>query len=150
MPRLHFATIAILFLLPRPALADDKADKAKAEEFKALKSEWTVAKATLAGDDAFEFLKVLEFTIHDDGKYTAKHGEVRDEGVFTLDLSATPKSMVIKPTGGPSKDKVLTAIYKLDGDTLTICYDMDGKVNPTKFESTAENKFLLVEYKRKK
>jgi uncharacterized protein (TIGR03067 family) len=109
-----------------------------------------VAKATLGGKDAFEFLKVLEFKIHDDGKYTAKHGEEKDEGAFTLDLSTTPKSMVIKPTGGPGTDKVLKAIYKLVGNTLIICYDMDGKVTPTKFESTAENKFLLVEYKRKK
>jgi uncharacterized protein (TIGR03067 family) len=142
------AATVVLLVSVAPALADDKADKEK--EYKALKSGWSVEKATLNGNDATEFLKVLEFTIHDDGKYTAKHGEEKDEGAFTVDLSTTPKSMVIKPTGGPGKDKVLKAIYKLDGDSLVICYDMEGKETPKKFESTAENKFLLIEYKRKK
>ena len=145
MVRLLFAALSVFVLLAPEALAD-----AKADEFQALKSEWTVAKATLGGNNIFESLKVLQFTIHDDGKYTAKLGEMKDEGAFTLDVSATPKSMIIKPTGGPSKDKTLKGIYQLDGNMLTICYDMEGKVTPMKFESTAENKFLLVEYKRKK
>ena len=150
MSRPIAATLTFLALVAPAAAADDKADKAKADEYKALKSGWKIEKATLAGNDAMGILKDLDFTIHDDGKYTAKHGEQKDEGAFTVDLATTPKSMVIKPTGGPGKDKVLKAIYKLDGDSLVICYDMDGKETPKKFESTAENKFLLVEYKRKK
>jgi hypothetical protein len=48
MARLLFPAI-IFLILPAPAsAADDKRDNAKAEEFKALNSEWTVAKATLA------------------------------------------------------------------------------------------------------
>jgi uncharacterized protein (TIGR03067 family) len=147
MSRVFVATVTLLAFVA-PITADDKADQEK--EYKVLKSGWTIEKAVLAGNDVTSSLKVLEFTIHDDGKYTAKHGEEKDEGAFTVDLTTAPKSMVIKPTGGPGKDKVLKAIYKLDGDSFTVCYDMDGKEAPKKFESTAENKFLLVEYKRKK
>jgi uncharacterized protein (TIGR03067 family) len=98
---------------------------------------------------ALDLIKDLVLTI-DEGKYATKLGGLKDADSLTLDPSATPKSMVIKPTEGPLKGKALKAIYKLDGDNLTICYDAEGKEAPKKFESTAENKFLLVEYKRKK
>jgi uncharacterized protein (TIGR03067 family) len=144
MSRILVATVSVLALVS-PLAADDKA---KAEEYKVLKGNWKSEKATMAGNDATTTLKDLELTILDDGKYTSKLGEQKDEGTFTFDPSGEPKSMVIKPNAGPVKE--LKAIYKLDGDTLTVCYDRAGKETPKKFESTAENKFLLVEYKRKK
>jgi uncharacterized protein (TIGR03067 family) len=144
MTRLLVAMAALLLFVP--ARADDKADKEK--EYKALKGDWKLEKGTLAGNDATTTLKELELTILDDGKYTSKLGDQKDEGKFTFDPKAEPKSMVINPNAGQVKE--LKAIYKLDGDTLTICYDRTGKETPKKFESTAENKLLLVEYKRKK
>lgn len=130
--------------------ADDKADKAKAEEFKALTSGWKVEKAISAGNTVTTAFKDVEFAILADGRYSTKVGGSKDEGTFTLDLSTDPKGMVITSTEGGKKGTVLKAAYKLDGDTLTICYDLAGKTTPTKLESTAENKFLLIEYKRKK
>jgi uncharacterized protein (TIGR03067 family) len=144
MGRLILAAVAAVTLLGSTP-ADDKVI---ADEFKALKGDWTVEKAVSKGS-AFDLIKDLVLTI-DEGKYATKLGGLKDAGTLTLDPSATPKSMVIKPTEGPLKGKVLNAIYKLDGDNLTLCYNTEGKEAPKKFESTAENKFLLVDYKRKK
>jgi len=141
-----YVVAVVLFACVAPATADDKADKEK--EYKALKGEWKTEKATMAGSDATATLKDLELSILDDGRYASKLGDQKDEGKFTFDPKAEPKSMVINPDKGQVKE--LKAIYKLDGDTLTVCYDRSGKETPKKFESTAENKLLLVEYKRKK
>jgi uncharacterized protein (TIGR03067 family) len=129
-------------------LASIAADDKKAEELKALKGDWKAAKVTMAGADAMATLKDLELTILDDNKYKSKLGTETDEGTFTFDPAADPKSIDIKPNAG--QVKLLKAIYKIDGDSLVVCYDIQGKTTPPKFESTAENKFLLVEYKRKK
>ena len=58
--------------------------------------------------------------------------------------------MTITGTDGPSKGKTLPAVYEVDGDSLKVCYTLDGKDPPTEFKSTAENKTLLVTYKRDK
>ena len=44
----------------------------------------------------------------------------QDDGTFTVDPSKSPKQMVIKPTGGPAKGHTVKALYKIEGDTLTI------------------------------
>jgi uncharacterized protein (TIGR03067 family) len=141
-----FALAVTVLAFVAPVVADDKADKEK--EYKALKGDWKTEKATMAGTDATTTLKDLELSILDDGRYASKLGDQKDEGKFTFDPKTEPKSMVINPDKGQVKE--LKAIYKLDGDTLTVCYDRTGKETPKKFESTAENKLLLVEYKRKK
>ena len=58
--------------------------------------------------------------------------------------------MDIKGTGGPNKDKTIKAIYKIDGDTMTICYALDAGDRPTKFESKPDTKQFLAVYKREK
>ena len=43
-----------------------------------------------------------------------------------------------------NKGKKYKAIYNLDGDTLRICYALEGEVRPTDFESKAGSKTLVV------
>ena len=58
--------------------------------------------------------------------------------------------MDIKGTDGPNKGKTIKTIYKLDGDTLTVCYELGDGDRPTKFETKADTKQLLANYKREK
>ena len=58
--------------------------------------------------------------------------------------------MDIKGTDGPNKGKTIKTIYKIDGDTVTLCYELGGDGRPTKFESKPESKQFLVVYKREK
>ena len=45
----------------------------------------------------------------------------------------------------------MKVIYKLDGDTLTMCYDHEKSENrQTKFESKEGTTVLLITYKRDK
>ena len=87
---------------------------------------------------------------HEHGLYTVMVGKGKDEGTAKLDSSKTPKTMEITGTDGPTKGKPLLAIYKIDGDSLTICYDLSGKAYPTEFKSKPDTKLFLVEYKRAK
>jgi uncharacterized protein (TIGR03067 family) len=134
--------------LGAPVLADEKADA----ELKAMVGNWKLEKAELGGKDLTEHLKAMKFEIRDGGKYTVQIAEEKDDGAFTIDPTKKPKEMDVKPTGGPHKGKTVKAIYKLDDDTLVMCYDFDAdKGNrPEKFESKEGTTLLLITYKREK
>jgi uncharacterized protein (TIGR03067 family) len=130
------------------ATSSARADGA-ADEWKKLAGTWRVDAATYGGKDATSTFKAAVLTI-EEGKYKLVFGST-DAGTLTIDPSKKPKSMTIMGTEGPNKDKTIPCIYEIDGDTLKICYALGGaKEAPTEFKSTAENKALLMTYKREK
>jgi uncharacterized protein (TIGR03067 family) len=142
---LRSASFVLLALsLTATARGDDKAD------LKALVGKWKLEKAKLNGMDITEQFKTLDFEIPAEGKYTLKLGGQPDEGTLTVDSTKTPKHMEIKGTGGPNKGKTIPAIYKLDGDTLVVCYNLGGGERPAAFESKPDTKVFLATYKREK
>ena len=134
--------MVVLFL--GVARADDAAD------LKAMVGKWRLDKAEIGGKDITEHLKEMKFEIFAGGKYLAQVGEEKDAGTFTVDAAKKLREMDVKPTGGPLKGKLVKAIYKLDGDTLTMCYDHDAGDRPKAFESKPDTNLLLLVYKREK
>ena len=85
------------------------------------------------------------------GKYKLLSGEtVTDQGAIVVDPEKKPKAMDVKGEEGPNKGKTFPAIYELKEDSLTICYDLDGKQRPTEFKTSKDTKLFLVTYKRSK
>lgn len=146
--RVPFAVVLALGIAV-PVVAEDK--KADAD-LKAMVGNWKVEKAELGGKDITEHLKTMKFDITDGGKYTVEIGDEKDAGAFTVEPGKAPKQLTVKPTGGPNKGKTVKAIYKIDGDTFTVCYDHDADKGtyPTKFESKPDTTHLLIVYKREK
>ena len=84
-----------------------------------------------------------------DGKYTiTTAGETTESGTFTVDAAQKTKTVDVISGDGPLKDKKIQGIYKLDGDTLTLCYDLSGDSRPTTFGSKAGTNLLLAVYSR--
>jgi len=137
--------VAVTFLFTTSTQArDDKADT------QALQGSWSVASAELAGKPFPEqIVKNMSLTMKD-GRYSVMVGQTKDEGTAKLDSSKTPKTMEITGTDGPNKGKTFLAIYKLNGDSLSICYDLSGKTYPTEFKTKPDTMLFLVEYKRDK
>jgi len=129
------------------APADDKKVDA---DLKAMVGKWDIAKAELGGKDAREHFQEFKFEITAGGKYSVTVGKLEEVGSFTVDPFQSPKSMDIKATNGPNKGHDIKAIYKIDGDSLTVCYAFGGGDRPAKFESQEGTKVFLAVYKRKK
>lgn len=127
-----------------PVFGDEKADDAKA-----MTGTWSIEKAVLKGEDSTDIFKGAILTITD-GKYEVDFAGQKDKGSITLDVSKKPKRMTIEGTEGPNKGKTIPCIYEMSGDTVRICYQLEGKEHPTAFESKAGTDTLLVTYKRVK
>ena len=132
--------LAVTLMLTTSIAGDDK------EESKALDGTWRPATAEIAGKPMPEqIVKSIKLILKDD-RYTALVGEQKDEGTVKRDTSKRPRTMDITSTQG----RTMLAIYKLNGDTLTVCYDLSGKEYPKEFKTKPQSQLYLVEYKRDK
>jgi uncharacterized protein (TIGR03067 family) len=68
------------------------------------------------------------------------------KGTFTLDATRTPKTIDLTPAGA----KPILGIYKLEKETLTICYGEPGKPRPTAFAAKAGSGHTLMVWVREK
>jgi len=131
--------------------ADKPVDKKDLEK---IAGKWQ-ATSVQAGEVKMPDAQIKIATLVIDGdKYTVtvkgeKDTAETDKGTFKIDVLAKPMTMDIISTSGPSKGKVFLGIYEISGDTLKICYDLDGKKRPTEFKVTGE-KIALISYKRLK
>jgi uncharacterized protein (TIGR03067 family) len=71
-------------------------------------------------------------------------------GTYVVDLAAQPKTIDIHFTDGPEKAKTVEGIYRLEGDTYTVCIGMAGKSRPTEFASKPGSGHVLEVLTREK
>jgi uncharacterized protein (TIGR03067 family) len=121
---------------------DKKGDKDK------LQGEWSVVSMERAeGKLDDEALKKSKLVIKGDMWLATTNG--RESGVSTqLDESKTPKEIDFTGPDPSGKEATVKAIYKLDGDTLTVCRRTfsAGGDRPKEFE--AGDGLVLTVYKR--
>jgi uncharacterized protein (TIGR03067 family) len=119
------------------------------EEWKMIEGTWIPVTAELGGQKLpDEYIKDTKLILSA-GRYTY----TIDQGTYKLIPTKEPKelkAMDVTGVEGPNKGKTLLAIYELAGDTLRICYDLDGKLRPDAFMTRAGTQQLLVIYKRAK
>jgi uncharacterized protein (TIGR03067 family) len=130
-------------------LADDKADLKK--EVSKFQGTWTFESSEAGGKKlSADELKGLVLTFEGD-KHTVKKGdEVIQVGTQKLDPSKSPKTIDVTFTEGLNKGKVMLGIYELDGDSLKVCFDMQGKKRPTEFKSALGSQSFVNVHKRAK
>jgi uncharacterized protein (TIGR03067 family) len=139
----------VLVLLSAPAPAPK--ERTNAELFE---GEWEVVKGEQESKDLAQFIKdSAPVTIYKGGKYTSKGTGLEEEvGEFKLDPKAKIPTIDYTITGGVHKGNKQLGIYKLDGDTLTICLAEEGAdKRPTAFKTAEDSpEYVLFVMKRKK
>ena len=139
----RFDLVGVVLLALALGVQADDADN------KAMQGTWTAVKAELAGMPMPPgFLKSIVLK-RDEGKYEVTVGGKLDRGTYALESSATPKAMTLRGTEGPNVGKTFLCIYKIDGDTLEVCYDLAGATTPTEFKTVGTDLYLAT-YARKK
>ena len=120
------------------------------EDRKKIEGVWLPVEAEMAGlKFPDEVLKAMKLTMAD-GKYTVEVGKTLDKGTYKLVPNTKPGAVDIAGTEGPNKGKTLLAIYEWRGESLRVCYDLEGKNRPTEFKTEKNSKKFLVTYNREK
>lgn len=94
-------------------------------------------------------LKAMSLALTDD-TYEVMVGPTADRGTYTIDSASVPAAMTITGVDGPNAGKTIPAIFEIDGDTLTVCYNLVGAARPGAFESPAGSMLFLVRYGRQR
>jgi len=112
---------------------------------KSLEGIWQPGYAELDGEQApVEVLQqtVVEFSL---GEYFVSFGgQISDRGSYATGAT----ELTLSGLDGPNAGRVIPCIFKLAGDTLTICYGLGG-ARPKKFATAAGQGLYLVNYQRK-
>ena len=81
-------------------------------------------------------------------KFIAKWGDHRSGGDPRLDSTKTPKEVDLVISEGYNKGITMLGIYELEGNTMRLCYDLQGKSRPTEFKSEPGTGRVLTVYLR--
>ncbi|MSR53140.1 MAG: TIGR03067 domain-containing protein [Gemmataceae bacterium] len=117
----------------------------------AIVGEWLTISLSAGGMDLPQPKdKELRFTFAADGKLTVLDDKMTEVSTYTVDAKKSPAEIDMTPVAD-SKDLPIMEIFKIDGDTLTLCV-VEGKKDPrpTKFESPKDSRTMLLTLKRDK
>ncbi len=133
----------LTFFTAGVVVADDNA-------LKTFHGDWTVAAAIIEGNEVpADFNKTVQLEMRGNRYKTSQMGVVVDEGMFSLMPDAKPAKLDLTGVKGENAGKKFRGIYKFEGkDKLTVCYQLDGKAYPEKFDGKATG-MVLITYSRK-
>ena len=122
---------------------------AQADDLKDMAGTWKVESAE-AGGQKLESDDVKEIVVKITGdRYEVRIKDKIDGGTLKLDEKQKPKTMDATDTEGDDIGKVVKAIYELSGDTLKVCYALEGE-RPTEMATKEGSPAVLLIYKREK
>ncbi|MBA4107590.1 MAG: hypothetical protein C0485_17780 [Pirellula sp.] len=103
------------------------------EQLRALEGTWAFAR--LEVDDGTIPQSSLEASrlLIDGDRFRTESPEATYEGVFNVNVETMPHEIDIEFVAGPETGNWNYGIFRLDGDQLDICLDMNGKPRPTEF-----------------
>lgn len=133
-------------LAGQPPAAPQKAPAEKTDVDR-LQGEWTYTVVEMNGEklDAAAF-KGAKMSLKGNA-FIALMG-VEYTGTWKLDPTTTPKSLDLTFASGPEKGNKAMGIYKLDGDTWTICLAVTAKERPKEFAAPKGSGYALEVLKR--
>jgi uncharacterized protein (TIGR03067 family) len=141
------ATLAVLVALATLPDPTEKWPEAARKELKALQGRWTVEKY-LAKDR--EEAPAEEQVVEIKGWFLLANGEVEAE-FAAIDPGTSPKCLDLDLRDPDRKNPVAEGVFKLDGDTLTLClYLGEGRSRPTGFDPPKDEGVMVAVLKRVK
>ncbi len=105
------------------------------EQLRALEGTWSFVSLEVDGSTLpAAGLRASHVRIDGDC-FRTESPEATYEGVFHIDVEAEPHRIDIEFVAGPEAGNWNRGIFRLDGDRLEICLDVNGKPHPTAFRA---------------
>jgi uncharacterized protein (TIGR03067 family) len=128
------------------ALVFSVSDTAVGQVIPALEGQWKVVNGQMHGQVVpASATNSMTLTISG-GTFKGESAGLMSSGSLAVDPS-TPTMLKFSITTGADLGRTLNAMYRVDGTTLIIVFSETGEF-PTSFESTAANKYLVLNYQQ--
>jgi uncharacterized protein (TIGR03067 family) len=115
-----------------------------------LLGQWVGEKAETGGMPLPVPVGGMSMEFKPDGKLVMTDGgKPPEEAGYKADPKKDPHEIDVVPPAAGGKVMTMLGIYKVDGDSLTLCLAAAGE-RPTKFESAAGQATILLTFKRAK
>jgi uncharacterized protein (TIGR03067 family) len=132
--------LALVVGAPIPKEAPKKA------EAPSIAGEWACIKFVAGGQEfPRDMLPTVIFEFTSDGKFRVREGDMLTDGTYSADETKNPAEIEYGTDKVAKRNK---GIYKVEKDTLTFCFAEGGGERPTKFESPAGKRVLLMTFSR--
>ena len=121
-----------------PLYGQDTDEKKQDDEKISIEGTWNFKTGHKAGAESAEQSLAVAVIVDGDSFTIPVSEEMEFVMNYELDTSTDPISVDMTMNMGGTESKGV-GILKLDGDTMTLCYDPTGAKRPAEFESTEEN-----------
>ena len=115
-----------------------------------LEGAWVPIDASVAGSPLpLNDLRVRYFVLEAGGyRIIDRSNQVVDGGRYLVNEAPRPPTMDIVGSHGPNAGRTMHAIYELQGDELTVCYDLESGERPSDMRVRQDQLLLRITYTR--
>jgi uncharacterized protein (TIGR03067 family) len=141
-----FAALALASFVGAPVPPADELTRAKQN----LQGEWAVLEFTRGGRPCEKKeLEGAKAVVKGD-TFTLAFADRLDETTFTLDLKTTPPTINFAKTDPVFQGRIMSGIFKQEGDKITICCAFEDAEKPKEFKSLSGSRTCLFVLERVK
>lgn len=106
------------------------------EQLRALEGTWNFARLEIDGHAMPAGMFTASRVLIDGDRFRTESPEATYEGIFNLNVEADPHELDIEFVAGPEAGNWNYAIFRLTGEQLELCLDLNGRPRPKIFGTT--------------
>ena len=106
------------------------------EQLRALEGTWSFARLEIDGSTIPGSALGASRILIDGDRFRTESPEANYEGIFNINVEAQPHEIDIEFVAGPEAGKWNYGIFRLDGQQLEICLDINGMPRPAEFRTS--------------
>jgi uncharacterized protein (TIGR03067 family) len=103
------------------------------EQLRALEGTWSFARLEIDGNTIPVSALGASRILIDGDRFRTESPEATYEGIFNINVEAQPHEIDIEFVAGPEAGNWNFGIFRLDGQQLEVCLDINGKPRPAEF-----------------
>ena len=141
--------IVLAVLVSLGAVSTSSDDEVAKDEIRRHQGIWTVVSSVHDGQAApADVVRSIKRIVTDEHAVWERDGKRFAGTTFQVRPEKQPKAIDVIPDGGPNRGEPVLGIYKLDGDTLTICMAGPGAPRPKDWTADKGSGCTLRVFKR--
>jgi uncharacterized protein (TIGR03067 family) len=115
-----------------------------------LEGAWIPVAASVSGQELVVAELRVKYLVLDGHDYSIidRSNQIVDRGEYLVNDRTRPRTLDIVGRDGPNAGRSMLAIFELENNRLTVCYDLDGTSRPVNMQAHEDQLLLSITYER--